>query len=959
MGAAPRGLYICTGMHTVEKGVSALANLGPSGIRQLVRYATAKPWLTVTLAVALAVLSVWYTVSALKFATSRNAMASSDAPYILADQEAGRDFGSLSYLVVVIEPPTLQQGKEFVQALSARLHNDPQYFKQVIEKIDSSSLDGKKLLYLKPHELRDLDQRLEDAQDFINDLSEEPGLVPLLSLINQEISRALVSKITEGLLGNASSPSTTEGSGESQSLDISFLSALFDEINAALMTPEQYTFTSPWNSFFLKDDDLFSQEGYLTSKDDRFFFVLVDDQTQGGSFVKHNAPIRALRAHIAAVQRDFPDVQAGVTGGDALNNDEMVAAQRDTVLATLLALLSVAVLFIAAFRQVWRPLLVVSMLILALCWTLGLTTLTVGQLNILSISFLPLLIGLGIDFGIHLSARYGEERSGQSDFDTALQTAFVRTGPGVAAAALTTALAFYAVTLTGFQGLAELGIIAGSGMLLCLMASFTVLPAMLAIYERHRHVPAGVWQAFEHDPLGSIMRLPWLTASLIVLITLAGILLLPIPKFDYNLLNLQAEETESVVWENRLHDGSGRSSWYALSIVDSLDELRRQTVRFEALPAVERVDSIASLLPADQETRIPLVQQLADHVIDIDRDWTNPEPIFLDEFKTLLSKIRFKLQRDPKDWDAGKRPSEEALTEARKALIAVQDRLSAQGEETTAAHLDRFQQALMADFADKLTFLQDNVDPTPITLDDVPQQLRQRFVGKSGRYLLQVFARDNIWEREAMQAFVKQLQTLDPRVTGPPVIAFYSIRQIQQGYARGGIYAMIVIFGIIIFLFRRVKAILLTLVPVIFGGLWTIAGMALLDLDLNMANLIILPLFLGIAVDDGIHIVHRMFESPKAALAPLAHSTGKAIVLTSLTTIVGFGSLMIARHNGIFSLGLLSVLAVTCSLVAALVVLPLILRFLPTASSSHQPPCSEMALPDVSPPCSAEIKTKD
>ena len=948
-------------MHSVEEGVSALANLGTSGIRQLVRCATAKPWLTVILAVALAVLSVWYAMSALQFATSRNAMVSPDAPYIKADQEASQDFGSLSYLVVVIEPPTLQQGKQFVQALSARLHHDTEHFEEVIEQIDSSSLDGKKLLYLKPQELRDLEQRLEDARDFIYDLAETPGLVPLLNLINQEISRALISHITSGLLG-APDPSEENGNtGNAKSLDISFLSALFTEMNAALSTPEQYTFTSPWDNFFLNDDDVFSREGYLTSKDDRFFFLLVDSRTQGDSFVKHNASIQALRAHIAAVQNDFPDVQAGVTGGDALNNDEMVAAQRDTMWATLLALLSVAVLFIVAFRQIWRPLLVMSMLILALCWTLGLTTLTVGQLNILSISFLPLLIGLGIDFGIHLLARFGEERDVHNDFDTALQTAFVRTGPGVAAAALTTALAFYAVTLTDFQGLSELGIIAGSGMLLCLAASFTVLPAMLAIYERHRQVPAGVWQAFEHDPLGGMMRRPWLTAGLIGLVTLAGILFLPSPKFDYNLLNLQAEDTESVVWENRLHDGSGRSSWYALSMVDSLDELRRRTDRFEALPAVERVDSIASLIPEDQDSRMPLVKQLGNSITDIEGDWANPEPIMVDDLQTLLSKIRFKLQRDPREWDEDKRPSEAALTAAREALRAVQTRLGTLTAETTVALLGDFQQHLMADFADKLAFLQDNINPTPITLDDVPPQLRQRFVGKSGRYLLQVFARDNIWEREAMQVFVKQLQTLDANVTGPPVIAFYSINQIQKGYARGGLYASIAIIGVVIVLFWSVKATVLALVPVLFGGLWTIAGMALLNLDLNMANLIILPLFLGIAIDNGIHIVHRMSETPQAAMAPLAHSTGKAIVLTSLTTMVGFGSLMIARHNGIFSLGLLSVLAVTCSLVASLVVLPLILRMLlrHQMTSSHQAPCPKTVLPNVSPPCSAELRTKD
>jgi predicted RND superfamily exporter protein len=333
----------------------------------------------------------------------------------------------------------------------------------------------------------------------------------------------------------------------------------------------------------------------------------------------------------------------------------------------------------------------------------------------------------------------------------------------------------------------------------------------------------------------------------------------------------------------------------------------------------------------------------------------------VDDLQTLLSKIRFKLQRDPREWDADNRPSEAALTAAREALRAVQARLGTLTAETTAALLGDFQQHLMADFADKLAFLQDNTDPTPITLDDVPPQLRQRFVGKSGRYLLQVFARDNIWEREAMQVFVKQLQTLDANVTGPPVIAFYSINQIQKGYARGGLYAAIAIIGIVIVLFRRVKATVLALVPVLFGGLWTIAGMALLGLDLNMANLIILPLFLGIAIDNGIHIVHRMFEAPQAAIAPLAHSTGKAIVLTSLTTMVGFGSLMIARHNGIFSLGLLSVLAVTCSLVASLAVLPLILRILlrRQMTSPYQTPCPRTVLPNVSPPCSAELRTKD
>lgn len=910
----------------METCVSWLRNGVQRGVRRLIHLAITLPWLIIGLATALAGLGLWHTITSLDFITTRNALVSQNARYIRADQAINRDFDALDYAIVVVEPPDLDRGKQFVQALASRLHADTEHFDEIIATLDTSSLEGKKLLYLTPEELRTLGERLNDAQDLMTDWSETPGLVPLLNLINQEISRALVSHLTGGLLGvsETADPDTTS----SQALDITFLETLFTEMTTALEAPDRYTFRSPWSSFFLGEGEAFSQDGYLTSKHDRFLFILVDFREAQDSFVKYAAPLAALRAHIASVGRDFPDVQAGVTGGDALSSDEMSAARQDTMLATGIALISVATLFVVAFRQVWRPLLVVAVLIISLCWTLGFTTLTVGHLNILSVSFLPILIGLGIDFGIHLLARYSEERARGQNFDTALHGAYRRTGPSVVAAALTTALAFYAVMLADFRGLAELGFIAGSGMLLCLLASFTVLPALLAAYERHRRVPAGVWQTFERDPLRGLMRFPWLTASALGLVTLAGVWFLPWPTFDYNLLNLQAERTESVEWEYRLLEGSGHSSWYALSTAPSLDRLRQQQARFEALPVVERVDSVVALLPDDQDIRLPLVEQLAPYVEGIDADWTSLEPVDLDDMQAVLQKIRFKLQREPEEWESSSRPSQSALAAARASLDRLQEQLRVSPPNLSIPALESFQQALAADFADKLHFLQRNVHPTPIAVDDIPKTLRQRFVGQSGQYLLQIFARDNIWERDAMRAFVTQLQTIDPDITGPPVVAFHSIRQIQQGYARAGFYALAVIVGVILVLVRGLKPLLLTLLPVGLGGLWTLVSMSLVGLDFNMANLIILPLFLGIAVDGGIHMVHRMLEEPRAMTSPLTQSTGKAIVLTSLTTMAGFGGLMVARHSGIFSLGVLSALAVGCNLLATLVALPLIFKLL-------------------------------
>ena len=669
----------------------------------------------------------------------------------------------------------------------------------------------------------------------------------------------------------------------------------------------------------------------MTAGNDRLLFVLVENRPADRSFVKHAVPLQALRDHIKAVQHDFPDVQAGVTGSRALGSDEMVSSQRDTALATVLSLISVGVLYIAIFWEVWSPLRVQIALQLAICWSLGWVTLTVGHLNILSVSFAPVLIGLADNLGIHLAARYSEERTAGHDFRTAMEIAARQTGPGIVTAGLSVALAFYAVMLANFPGLAELGFIAGSGELLCMVASFTVLPALFAVSQRYLRTRAAAWQAKERRSWSWSWswpgRYPRLTLAGIGVLSLIGVLVSPLPKFDYNLLHLQAKGTESVVWENRLLEESGHSSRYALSTADSLEELRRKKAQFEALPAVDRVESLASLLSPDQEERLALVAEIAPLVDAISATWENVEPVDIEELSTILEKIRFKLQQPPTDWDPSKRPSEEALTAARTALIAVQERLKSMPPATASLALDALQRGLMTDFATKWTLLQHNVYPKgPVTLDDVPSYLRERFVGKSGRYLLQIFARDNIWEREPMQTFVSQLQTVDADVTGPPVVALYSIQNMQQGYVRGGVYALITIVGLTFVHFRRLKPTWLALLPLGVAALWMIPCMALLGVQMNIANLIVIPLFMGMAIDNGLHLVDRALEPPRTASKRNTQSTGKAVVLATLTTIAGFGSLMVARHAGIFSFGLLLALAVTCNLVAVFTVLPLLLR---------------------------------
>lgn len=899
-----------------------LREWGQRGVWALVRLSITYPWTTLSLAVLLAGLSVWYTATHLEFQTSRNALVSQQARYIQRFEAIDQDFYDLDALVVAIEPPKPERGKQFVHALTTRLRADSTHFSRVVDRIDTASLEGKKLLLLSPEELRTLRQRLEEAQELLASLVEAPGIQQLLVAINQEMSKALVSHIATAFLG--ASPAAPEAG---QALDVSFLATLFDELAQALAAPTSYLFRSPWASFFLKDSDVLTQEGYLTAKNERFFFVVVENRNVERSFVKHAPALQALRDHLTALRREFPDVQAGVTGNRALGSDEMVSSQRDTALAAVISLLGVGLLYIAMFWEIWSPLRVQVTLQLAICWSLGFATLTVGHLNILSVTFAPVLIGLADNLGIHLAARYSEERAAGHDFRTAIEIAARQTGPGILTAALAVILSFYAVMLANFPGLAELGFIAGSGELLCLLASFTVLPALLAVSPNALRPRPAAWRTHPRPVQSWFGRAPRLLLAGLGVLTLWGVYGSPWPRFDYNLLHLQAKGTESVVWENRLLAGSDRSAWYALTTAESLPDLQRKKALFAAHPLVERVESLASLLPPDQAERLVQVAAAAPLIDILTGPWEPVAPVTPEGLRATLEKIRFKLQRPASDWDPAKRPSEAALAATRTALLAVQERLQHLAPESATRVLETFQRSLMADFTAKLALLQRNSHPPgPVTLDDVPSYMRERFVGKSGRYLLQIFAHGNIWEREPMHTFVHAMQQLDPDVTGPPVVAYYSITNMQQGYVRGGVYAFLTIVLLTWLHFRRLTPTLLALVPLGVAALWMVPLMAWFEVQMNIANLIVIPLFMGMAMDNGIHLVDRALESPRDSTMPTTQSTGKAVVLATLTTIVGFGSLMVAHHAGIFSFGLLLALAVSSNLVAVFTVLPLLLR---------------------------------
>jgi hopanoid biosynthesis associated RND transporter like protein HpnN len=641
--------------------------------------------------------------------------------------------------------------------------------------------------------------------------------------------------------------------------------------------------------------------------------------------------IATVRDAVERLRVVFPNVQAGVTGSPVLSNDEMSAALEDSQVATILAFALTLGLIWLSFLRVGKPTLMLVVLAVSIAWSMGVVTLFVGHLTIFSVMFISIVVGVGIDYGIYFLFRYEEEIFLGRNLREALERTAARAGPAILLGALTAAASFYVLMLTDFKGIKEFGFIAGSAIMLSWLSMMTFFPAVLVLVDGHhaarprnQKAPAHQLERIRVPLLDRLTRYPGTVLTAALVVTVACVFALPWVGFDYNLLNLQAKGTESVAWEKRTLATTGRSGFNALASATSLEELRKKQAAFERLPSVSEVDSVIRLIPDGQPEKIQIIKSLAPLVAPVRVNRSSP--VDLDRLTQTVRdlKRRFDIaaaeggDRIPDDIRRLREQSDRLLTR-----LAVADR------EIAEPALTHLQAQLYRDFVDKFYMLQRNLRPRPVTLADVPDEMRRKFIGASGKFLIQIHPKVDIWEREGAEQFVRELRTVDPDVTGSPVITYEAIRLMERAYLQGTVYAFVLVGALTFWMLRRVRETLLSLLPLVIGLVWTIGLMWLFDLKFNLANVWGLPLIIGTSAEFGLNVVMNYLEGREHNGPLVARSTVMAVVLNGLTTIVGFGSLMISRHQGIYGLGLLLTVGATCALIAALVVLPVVLRLMP------------------------------
>jgi uncharacterized protein len=880
------------------------------------RFAFRHSLLVLSVSLILAVLSVWVTAQKLTFKTGRGDLVAKGLPYVEQYENYREQFEDLEGMVVVVEGKNPSDMAGFAEALATKLKVQSHLFSKIVYKIDIRYFRSRFLLYLKQNELEKLNQKLEDHQGFLESVNATPGLHPLLANINSEISSGMVDSLLTDFLGEEDE----EAGGDAG--DLSLLIRLLEEMTRSLKGEPGYR--SPWQALFTGGDESLREKGYMVSENQDLLFILLVPNNDKTSFTGYKDAVNLARQFIADTQKGFPGVTVGLTGEDVISSDEMLTTQADVETASKIALTGVALLFIIAYRGVVKPLLAIFCLLLALCWTMGFTTLTIGHLNILSVVFTTILIGLGIDFGIHILGRYKEERQKGNEIQEALQQTIQGTGRGNFSGAITTAMAFGAMVLTDFIGIVELGWIAGWGILFCMIAMLLVLPALVTLEEKWRKPHYALQKSASVEQRGWVDKLfdhYYFIIGLCTVLVLIASLSLKDLRFDYNLLNLQAKGTEAVQYEMKILESAGRSAWSAAMLADSLKEVQEKEQQLKALPTVAKVESISMMIPKHQEENLrtiqenlaPLLQELEVEPEDADFSWR--------ALNKTLKRIQFKLQ--------GREEGGETLDSVQVAGNRLRNFLELSKKvkpDLAEKRLSGFSALLFTDYRNLIDELKANAETGPVRMQEIPSELRKRYISSKGKYVINIFPSVDIWDQDERQKYLNDLRSVDPHVTGTAVHMFESTRLMTEGYVKGGLYAMTAIIIYVFFMFRNLRTVFFVLLPVIAGSIWTVGVMELIGLKLNMANLVILPLILGIGVVNGIHITHRYREEEDKNASVLGKSTGQAVLLSSFTTMMGFGSMMVADHSGVYSLGLVLTLGVFNCLLASITFLPALLK---------------------------------
>ncbi|MFC1852718.1 RND family transporter [candidate division CSSED10-310 bacterium] len=681
--------------------------------------------------------------------------------------------------------------------------------------------------------------------------------------------------------------------------------------------------------------------GYLLSTDKKMLLISATPaKSLNAPFDETVAMVNVVEDTLQAVIKKYPGVSGAMTGGHVITRDEMEAGMQDTLRNVTIAFIIILIIFMISFRMVTGPLLAMLVLLAGISWDMGLAYLVVGRLNIFTAMCGVILIGLGVDFALHLLSAFTEFRHKGAGVEEALRETFRRIGGGLVTGALTTSCAFLALVLTSYPAFREFGFVVGTGIIACLLATIFYLPAALVLKERLRQKlgrPEKLKSVdLEFKFLGSLTtvltRWPVFTIVAAALVTVVLSLFINDVYMNRNYMDMEPEGLESVRLQREIPKRFNMSVDNIIASVDSLEETNRLTDLLNERPAIGYVESITDYLPspAKQAERIPLVQAIAadqktqPDFIPVDRAALVEELYRFSDNLTEMSSLAYLsgLDRvfDKTNYFLGLDDEGESIgpNQVTKIITAIEK------NEQAVARLNAFQKLFRPLMRERISTM---ANAEPITLDMIPDDIRERFISRDGdHYMLIVYANRDIWDGLLTSPFVETVTRDIPGASGMPLLMKAMVKTARDEGAWAFLYAFIAFFLILMADFRSLKTTIIASLPLFIALIWMLGIMGATDFPFSIVNVIGLPLILGIGIDDGVHIIHRYRVEGRAKLSYSMSSIGKAIFLTTLTTLLGFGSLIPSSYRGYGSVGKLVALGIGLCFITSIVILPAIMK---------------------------------
>jgi len=840
------------------------------------------PWLIVFSFIILSAASLQFTINNLGVNTNVAELLSPELPFQKNRLKLEATFPkSADTLLLVVEASTPENTTITTQRLIDRL-NKENLFTSVYAPSSSDFFKRQAFLYLELEELEKLSKDLTEAQPFVGHLAQNFSLDGLFSIISHTFK-----------------PQDTP-----LPLDINpLLTAINNTLEAQLQGASQPV---SWQRIILGENSSLEKNRRL---------VIAKPLLDFNQIMPAEEAFLKARQISKEFEQSIDQVSISITGEKALEHEELESVSKGALFSGILSLTLVCLTLFFALRSLKLLLITFISLITGLILTAGFATVSVGHLNLISIAFAVLYIGLGVDFAIHLCLRYRELIAEKKSNLAAIHGSIQSVGKSLILCAITTSIGFFAFIPTDYAGVSELGIISGAGMFIGLIVSLTLLPALLSILPTHSVQVNTTTPRLDH-----LATLPFRFSTAIrvtvIFLVLGASYFIGQLTFDSNPVNLRDPNSESVTTFNRLLKSLEDSPFAVATLADNLSHADQLAKQFETLDSVKQAITINSFIPENQEEKLFIVEDL-DLVLGSQLGAFSKPIQHQNNHQALLS-FKQNIENALTLKNTNLNP-----TLLEKLHTNLEHFLSLQQTTTTSSDSEK---ELSLDLLGLLPFSMDLLNTalaaTPFEIADIPDSISEHWISHDGLYKILVQPQYNLMDQEKLIQFVNDVQTVDERASGLAVADQSSGKAVVKAFIQAFIGAVLVISILLWIMLGSLRETLLVIGPLLLAGLLTGAFNVILDNPFNFANIISLPLLMGMGVDSGIHIVHRLAHSSEPSDNLLRTSTARGVFYSSITTFCSFTSLAFSPHVGTASMGLLLAIGISLTLLATLIVLP-------------------------------------